>query len=83
MRMTAIVMKKGPAAPVTLFAHRSRVLKQPNTHFVQIMVANIALSSQDAFEGGCGCCKLISNAAVTQVTQQALPGSSDAMYVRF
>ena len=37
MRIKARATKKGPAAPVILFPHRSRVLKQPNTHFAQII----------------------------------------------
>ena len=51
MRTTARATKKGPAAPVTLFPHRSRVLKQPNTHFAQIMAAKKTLSSQNALKG--------------------------------
>ena len=47
MRMTARATKKGPAAPVILFAHRSRVLKQLNTDFAQIMAAKLA----DALRG--------------------------------
>lgn len=39
IRLTARVTKKGPAAPTNLSPHRSRVLKQLNTHFAQIMVA--------------------------------------------
>ena len=49
--MMAKVTKKGPAAPVILFPHRSIVLKQLNTHFAQIMAASIALvSSQNALK---------------------------------
>ena len=44
-------MKRGPAAPVTLSPHRSRVLKHLNTHLEQIMVANRALSFQNALRG--------------------------------
>jgi len=46
MRMTARPMKKGPAAPVILFPQRSRLLKQLNTRFAQIMTAKSSLSSQ-------------------------------------
>jgi len=38
-KLTASATKKGPTAPVILFPHRSRVLKQLNTRFAQIIVA--------------------------------------------
>lgn len=60
MRTRAIVMKKGPAAPVILSPHRSRVLKHLNTDFEQIMVANETLSSQNALKG-CGFCGVLDN----------------------
>ena len=50
-RVSARAMKKGPAAPVTLSPHRSRVLKHLNTHFEQIMVTNKSLSSLNALKG--------------------------------
>ena len=59
-RASARAMKRGPAAPVTLSPHLSRVLKHLNTHFEQIIVANRILSFQNASRGQ-RCCALTIN----------------------